>query len=299
VALLRQRLRRLARTELDLLFTGETGVGKEVYAQAVHRASGRRGPFVAVNCAALPEHLVESELFGYVRGAHSTAEQAKPGLVELAAGGTLFLDEIGEMPAAAQAKLLRFLQSRELVPLGATRARAIDLRVLAATHRAPAADEGEIGLRLDLLARLGPSAIRIPPLRDRLEDVGLLARQFLGGGARPFAPMAWASLFLRRWSGNVRALEKTMQFAAALANPDEPLEIEHLLAPPELTAPPPSTPQTRAARPTREDLVDLLTRHAGDVAQVARTLGRQRTLVWRWLRKEGVDPQGFRRPRPA
>ena len=131
-------LRRLASTDASLLFVGETGVGKEIYARAVHAASGRSGSFVAINCAALPAELVESELFGYARGAHSTATAAKPGLVELADGGTLLLDEIGEMTPRLQAKLFRFLQDRQVLPLGSTRTRRVDVRVVAATSNASA-----------------------------------------------------------------------------------------------------------------------------------------------------------------
>jgi pSer/pThr/pTyr-binding forkhead associated (FHA) protein len=129
------RLRRLSASEGELFIVGETGVGKEVYARAVHQKSGRKGRFMAINCAAIPRELVESELFGYRAGAHSTAHQAKPGLIEEAEGGTLFLDEIGEMSAEAQTKLLRFLQDRELTPLGATRPRRMDVRIIAATNR--------------------------------------------------------------------------------------------------------------------------------------------------------------------
>src|SRR5215213_4524876 len=176
LALVLGKLRRLAPAPVDLLITGETGVGKEVHAEAVHRASGRGGPFLAINCAAIPENLVESELFGYARGAHSTADRSKTGLLEQAEGGTLFLDEIGEMPMGAQTKLLRFLQNRELLSLGATRTRTLDVRVIAATHRAVSegdVDAGTAGLRLDLAARLGPEPLILPPLRDRPEDVGL------------------------------------------------------------------------------------------------------------------------------
>src|SRR5688572_7599069 len=129
------KLRRLAATDADLLFVGETGVGKEVYSRAVHAASGRKGPFVAINCAAIPAELVESELYGYARGAHSTATQAKAGLIEQAEGGTLLLDEIGDMRPALQGKIFRFLQDRLLLPLGATAPRPVDVRVLAATSK--------------------------------------------------------------------------------------------------------------------------------------------------------------------
>src|SRR5262249_51046424 len=154
---------RLAASANELLIVGETGVGKEVYARAVHRESGRKGRFVAINCAAIPRELVESELFGYRQGAHSTAHQAKPGLIEEAEGGTLFLDEIGEMSAEARTKLLRFLQDRELTPLGATRPRRIDVRVIAATNRTLSGGaEGNGPVRDDIVARLGAAPIHLP-----------------------------------------------------------------------------------------------------------------------------------------
>ena len=174
------RLRRLAASEGELFIVGETGVGKEVYARAVHEASKRKGKFVAINCAAIPRELVESELFGYRAGAHSTAHQAKAGLIEEAEGGTLFLDEIGEMTPEAQIKILRFLQDRELTPLGSTRPRRMDVRIIAATNRT-VVGPGKSGLRDDIVARLGAAPIHLPPLRNRIEDLGALIGHFLAG----------------------------------------------------------------------------------------------------------------------
>ncbi len=174
-ALICRRLRKLAEAGQEFLLTGETGAGKEIYANAIHRVSGRKGPFIPVNCAALPRELVESELFGYARGAHSQAAMAKPGIIEQAEGGTLFLDEIGEMAPELQTKLLRFTQDRMLSPIGGVRARHIDTRIIAATSRTTGLTEsGSGGLRADLAARLGAEPIRIPPLRDRIEDLGAL-----------------------------------------------------------------------------------------------------------------------------
>ncbi len=179
------KLRKLAESDSEVLLTGETGAGKEVYAHAMHEASGRKGRFVAVNCAAIPRELVESELFGYVRGAHSQALSPKTGIIEDAEGGTLFLDEIGDMAPELQTKLLRFTQDRLLIPVGGTRARRIDARILAATSRtAPPTQSGGSGLRADLAARLGAEAIRIPPLRERIEDLGALVSYMLGRGER-------------------------------------------------------------------------------------------------------------------
>jgi len=293
LATLARKLARLAPSDVDILFVGETGVGKEVHAEAVHRASGRKGSFVAINCAAIPDNLVESELFGYARGAHSTADRGKPGLLEQAEGGTLFLDEIGDMSPTAQTKLLRFLQSREVLTLGTTRPRQLDVRVVAATNR-PLEPDARTGLRYDLAARLGPEPLLLPPLRDRAEDVAILASHF----AKPpveFVPEAFHALFLHAWKGNVRELQKVVLLAQVLAGAGTPIGLEHLPAPLAMRVEPaPVKPAGRRKRPTREELATLLSRHGGDVAQLAREIGRQRTLVWRWLRENQLRPDDFR-----
>jgi transcriptional regulator with PAS, ATPase and Fis domain len=292
MALLMSKLRRLAPAGVDLLLTGETGVGKEVHAEAIHRAHGCRGPFAAINCAAIPDNLVESELFGYARGAHSTADRAKAGLIEQASGGTLFLDEIGEMPQAAQTKLLRFLQSREVQSLGAVRSRVVDVRVIAATHRGLAGD-GRTGLRYDLAARLGPEPLVVPPLRERVEDIGLLARQ-VGDGDLSMDPEAFLALFLYDWKGNVRELGKVLTVARVLAKDRQTIDCNDL--PLEIVARVAGQGRPlRRNRPAREELMGLLTTHKGDVARVAREIGRQRTLVWRWLRQDSLRVDDFRR----
>ena len=327
IARLTSRLRQLARSDVEILLGGETGVGKEVFANAIHRESGRTGSMVAINCAALPDSLIESELFGYARGAHSMAEQGKAGLLEQAANGTLFLDEIGEMPTGAQSKLLRFLQDRELLSLGATRRRKIDVRVIAASHRVVAPNDDFQGIRLDLAARLGSERFVIPPLRDRPEDIGLFASYFLRDKVRSFDIWAYQALFLHRWPGNVRELEKVLRNASILAGGrrqiglgDLPLDSSQDRSPEERAAHDnprtqgPSTPlpgwtanpaaktlpavaPTRPPvpeRPTPQLLATLLERHRGNVGHVARELGRQRTLVWRWLRIAGLDPARYR-----
>ena len=242
-----------------MLLTGETGAGKEIYANAIHRVSGRTGPFVAVNCAAMPRELVESELFGYARGAHSQAAMAKPGIIEQAEGGTLFLDEIGEMAPELQTKLLRFTQDRMLSPVGGVRARHIDTRIIAATSRTTAPTEsGSGGLRADLAARLGAEPIRIPPLRDRIEDLGALAAYLMGDKEKPFELAAFQSMCLYGWPGNVRELGKAMTGAEALARGAERIGFEHL---PTAIASVPrlrSSPGRRKYRkpPTAEELED-------------------------------------------
>jgi transcriptional regulator with PAS, ATPase and Fis domain len=295
-AMLVRKLSRLAPSHVDVLLSGETGVGKDVHAEVIHRASGRKGPFIPINCAAIPENLVESELFGYVRGAHSTADRGKSGLIEQAEGGTLFLDEIGEMSQTAQTKLLRFLQSREVLTLGTTRPRTLDVRVVAATNRSfdPDRPEGE-GVRYDLVARLGPEPLNLPPLREHPEDIGLLTT-FFAKDAVSFVPEAYQALFLHVWKGNVRELEKVVTLARVLAGGGAAIALEHL--PVQMAArveplPVKATVQRRQ-RPTRDELRTLLSRHGGNVAQLAREIGRQRTLVWRWLRENQLRPDDFR-----
>jgi transcriptional regulator with PAS, ATPase and Fis domain len=219
-----KRSTQVAATETTVLLSGESGTGKEVIARFIHRASGRRdGPFVALNCAALPEQLLESELFGYERGAFTGALQAKPGQIELASGGVLFLDEVTEMSLAAQAKFLRVLQEREFQHLGGTRTLKTNVRVIAATNRdlRRAVERGV--LREDLFYRLQVFDIRIPPLRDRRSDILLLSEAFLqeisASFGRPPAGLtrdAQEALVGHHWPGNVRELRNALERAAIL-----------------------------------------------------------------------------------
>jgi transcriptional regulator with PAS, ATPase and Fis domain len=294
------RLRRLARSGSEVLITGETGVGKEVYARAVHHSSGRKGRLVAINCAAIPAELAESELFGYARGAHSTASEAKAGLIQAADGGTLFLDEIGDMPPRLQAKLLRFLQDREVTPLGSTSTKKVDVQVVAATNNA--GTDGE--LRSDLAARLGSQAIRIPSLRDRIEDLGVLVHYFLSsGGTRPapeLEPAAFHALCHYGWPRNVRELQKVIGEAVAVAEGAPCLKLTHLpeivSAVMEPSARPDKTPgPSKRTSPTREELEEILRQNDGNVAQVARVMDRQWAVVWRWIVKYKIDPARYRK----
>jgi DNA-binding NtrC family response regulator len=228
LALTATKLRLLARSSAEILLVGETGAGKEVFASAVHAASGRTGKLVAINCAAIPKELVESELFGYEKGAHSTAQQRKGGLVEAANGGTLFLDEIGDMPIELQSKLLRFLQDKRFSPLGSTRVVEADVRVVAATSRTALVRGGHV--QEALLGRLGAQPIVLPPLRDRIEDVGRLAAHFLGlaGDERGFEPEAFHALLLHSWPLNVRELAKVVTEASVLSQGAPAIGLEHL-----------------------------------------------------------------------
>jgi transcriptional regulator with PAS, ATPase and Fis domain len=321
VAAMNARLRTLGATDRPILLSGETGTGKEVYARATHGLSGRPGPFLAVNCASLPHELLESELFGYKRGSHSQAVEDHPGVIRSAEGGTLFLDEIGEMAPALQAKLLRFLQDKSYLGLGALRARQADVRVIAATH------DPERSLRPDVLARFGAEPFRVPPLRERREDIGALGRHFLaatpqahGGAVQGFDKAAFVALFYYDWPRNVRELEAAVSEAALLAAargaawvgvPDLPARLQLALGTDAAEAPPlcsGGAPASTAAveapperrrlglrpPPARVEIVRLLRDCQGDVPAVARALDRRREQVWRWCRLLGLDPRDFR-----
>jgi len=227
---------RAQRSGATVLLTGETGTGKEVLARAIHGGSARRaGPFVALNCAAFPDTLLESELFGHAKGAFTGADRAKDGLMALADGGTLFLDEVAETSVPLQAKLLRAIQEREVRPVGGTRARRVDVRLIAATNRDLADEIAGGRFRADLYWRLAVFPIRVPPLRERREDVLALARHFLAQhGAREgkpgcrLSPGAEERLLLHAWPGNVRELENEMLRALALSEPYETIPAERL-----------------------------------------------------------------------
>ncbi|MDQ3333648.1 MAG: sigma 54-interacting transcriptional regulator [Myxococcota bacterium] len=224
-------LERLAASTLPVLITGETGVGKENAAYAVHHWSKRSGPFVAVNCAAIgPESLVESELFGHDKGAFTGASSAKAGLFESATGGTVFLDEVGELPLAIQAKLLRALETQKITRLGEQRERAIDVRLVAATNRTLELEVAEGRFRQDLYFRLGGATVILPPLRDRKTEIPMLAHEFLrqaaaraNRGTMQITPAAMQILLTHSWTGNVRELRNTIEYVVAAA-PDDVVE---------------------------------------------------------------------------
>jgi len=225
-----------AASGMNVLIQGETGTGKELVARAVHRTSARGdGPFVALNCAAVPEGLLESELFGYRRGAFSGALEDQAGLFRAASGGTIFLDEIGEMPLAMQAKLLRVIQEGELKPVGDTRTHKIDVRVISATNRQLENEIGNRTFREDLYYRLAAFTIRIPPLRERREDIALIATRLVEAAAarhkktiRGLQPELVELLSSARWPGNVRQLQNEIERAAAVAHEGEALGPHHL-----------------------------------------------------------------------
>jgi transcriptional regulator of acetoin/glycerol metabolism len=232
-----ERVARLVNSPISLLITGETGAGKEVFAKAVHASSERRArPFVAVNCAAIPEALIESELFGHLPGSFSgAAAKGKRGLVQEADGGTLFLDEIGDMPLALQARLLRVLSEREVLPVGATRAVPVNIRVIAATHAPLEALVRQGRFRDDLYYRLNGALVQLPPLRERT-DLSAMIDRMLGG--RTLTPSARARLLAHRWPGNLRELRNALDFATSVC-PQGPIGPEDL---PELAPPAPAMP---------------------------------------------------------
>ncbi len=217
-------IQRIADSNLSVLFVGETGVGKDVYAELLHSESPRsRGRWLRLNCAALPTSLFESELFGHERGAFTGAVAVKPGLLEEASGGTLFLDEIGEMPLETQTKLLRVLESQEVLRLGATKTRSIDVRVIAATNQNLTQALAEGRFRKDLFFRIAGFIVHLPPLRERLEDIEPLARFFLAQATRRAPPpelsreaIGW--LRSHSWPGNVRELRNAIERAAVLCD---------------------------------------------------------------------------------
>ena len=284
----------VAATDTTVLLTGESGTGKEVVARFIHRASPRqRGPFVGLNCAALPDQLLEAELFGYERGAFTGAQQSKPGQIEVAAGGVLFLDEIGSMTLAAQAKLLRVLQEREFSRLGSTRVQKANVRVIAATNRdlAKAMQRGEF--RDDLFYRLQVFEIRLPPLRERPDDILALSEAFLEEIGRAFgrppaglARDARDALLQRRWPGNARELRNALERAAILSESGL-ITSDHL--PPDLpiTA---NSSMTTTDLPTLEQqtIASVMREVKGNKAKAARRLGLSRTQLYLRLKKYGL-----------
>ena len=290
-----------AQSEAALLIRGESGTGKELLARAIHRASPRHAkPFVAINCGAIPAELLESELFGHVKGAFTGAVRDHPGLFLSAHGGTVFLDEIGDMPAPLQVKLLRVLQEGEVRPVGSTEMQAVDVRILSATHRNLDEAIGSGEFREDLYYRLNVVNLTLPPLRERREDIPLLTQHFLTmltekyrRRINGFAPDALEMLTAADWPGNIRQLRNVLEQCCALCTS-------------------PTIPATLVARALREKpaeiqslaeartafergyLITLLKLTRGQVSEVARLAGRNRTEVYRLLQRHGLTPALFK-----
>ncbi|WP_437680752.1 sigma 54-interacting transcriptional regulator [Sorangium sp. So ce131] len=294
------RLSLVARSTVPVLVEGETGTGKEVLARAIHALSGRTGELVAVNSAALPGELIEDELFGHRKGAFTGAASDSPGLVRASDRGTLFLDEIGDLPAQAQAVLLRVLQEREVRPVGSTRAFPVDLRVIAATHK-PLDHMVEDGkFRADLLNRLTGHRVELPPLRARREDLGLVLAALLRrldpelAGRLRIDPRAARALLQHRWDGNVRELEQAISSALVLARAKGELELDHLPSKVQAAQGGAAVARRSEDEARREELIGLLRQHEGNVASVARAMGKARMQIHRWLKRYGLDPESFR-----
>jgi len=298
------RIQRAARLGDTLVLTGESGSGKELAARLFHRASrGADGPFVAVNCATIPEALAERLLFGAQKGAYSGATADSEGYVQAAHGGTLFLDEIAELDLGVQAKLLRVLETREVIPLGSSRRRAVDLRIVCATHKNLRELVVARKFREDLYFRLGRAEVAVPPLRARAEEIPWLivdALAAVGGEAHPVKahPAFIEACVLRHWPGNVRELRAEVERAAqeAVAAERDVVEARDLaeLAGRELLDNSSSgtneTPKT-LAKTDDEAIAEALRRAAGNVTQAARDLGIHRNQLRRWIARKGVDPQ--------
>jgi len=290
---------RVAPTDATVLIHGESGTGKEVVAKALHHASRRAGArFVAINCGALPEALLESEIFGHVKGAFTGAGANKKGLYEEAHGGTLFLDEIGEMAPGLQVKLLRALQSGEVRPVGSTRAITVDARVVAATNRdlEPMIRQGSF--REDLFYRLNVIPIALPPLRERREDIPLLAEHFLArfgqrqGRVLRLSAGAMERLLRYAWPGNVRELENAMERTAILARSEtiEPGDLPpHVGAGLALGPAPGLAAEQTLAEAERAHIVQILERYGWNHTRAAEALGIGRTTLWRKLKEFEIE----------
>jgi transcriptional regulator with PAS, ATPase and Fis domain len=281
------------RSDVPVLVLGETGTGKELLARAIHASAGRGGRFVALNCGAMPDTLIATELFGVKRGAFSDAFADRPGLIRSADAGTLFLDEIGEMSPRAQIALLRVLQDRMVTPLGATSEHEVDVRFVAATHRDLSALVAQGTFREDLLARLGGMTITLPPLRERREDLGLVVANLLSVIGAPrdvtFAPEATAFLFARLWRKNIRELRHCL--AATVSIGVTEIQRSHLEGFGDALSS--SIDQARARQvSTADELQELLQRHNGNLSAVARSLETSRTQVARMITRFGLDRGG-------
>ncbi len=296
----------VAQSDASIFIKGDSGTGKELLAQAIHDASPRKDkPFVTINCAAIPEQLLESELFGYNKGAFTGAVRNHKGLIQEAVGGTLFLDEIGDMPIGLQAKLLRVLQERSVRVLGATQDVSVDIRVISATHRDIGAEVKEGRFREDLYYRLNVVSLEIPQLSQRREDIPLIANTFLsefaekyGKEQKTFSPGALELLMAAPLPGNVRQLRNIVEQAFALCTTqvipaslvqsslqDKPLEMPSL--------------KEAKARFEKDYILKLLKMTGGNVSQAARLAKRNRTEFYKLLHRHDLDPSSFKKSPPA
>jgi transcriptional regulator with GAF, ATPase, and Fis domain len=294
-----RRVQKVASTDISVLVTGETGTGKELIAREIHNRSARsKGPFVTINCGAIPENLLESELFGHVRGAFTGAVASKIGRFQAANGGTLFLDEIGEMPLPLQVKILRALQERAVTRVGDNNTEAIDIRVVAATNRDLEAEIKQGRFREDLFYRLNVVHLHLPPLRERGDDVIVLARYMVGryapeygGKVKGMTPNAMAAVKRHRWPGNIRELENRVKKAVVMAD-------KALLGPEDLDLSPddlpPILPLAEAKERFQRDYInEILALNQGNRTKTARDLGVDPRTIFRHLEKDdGAEGEG-------
>ena len=306
-----ETIQKVAETDLTVLVRGESGTGKELVAQALHQASPRKAaPFVAVNCAAISRELVESELFGHEKGAFTGADARRAGRFEAADGGTIFLDEIGDMAPETQAKVLRVLQERSLERVGGTQPIAVDVRVIAATHRDLEKDVREGRFREDLYYRLKVVEVEIPPLRERREDLPALVARFLAQlaerlGREPvrISPAALAALARHPWPGNVRELRNFVEQAAVLAAGDTIEESDIQLGRSvalDDTEPDPALPFSEAKREAvegfeRRYLLRALRAHDGNISRTAESIGMVRQSLQQKIRELGLRDEDWSR----
>jgi len=291
----------VAATDSNVYIEGESGTGKELIARCIHQTSPRKkGPFIAINCAAIPENLMESELFGYEKGAFTGADRNRDGLFTKAHGGSFFFDELAELSMPMQAKLLRVLESREYYPLGSNRKVSVDVRIIAASNRDLEKRMATGHFREDLYYRIRVIPVSLPPLRERKQDILPLARHFLsnfstasGKAVRDITPATAKKLMAADWPGNVRELGNAMEYAVAMASGE-------VITPDLIIGPMPDgkdeVPPYRDARDSFEKdyLTQLLELNHGNVSQAAKAAGKYRADLYVLLRKHGLDPTDFR-----
>jgi two-component system response regulator GlrR len=291
----------VAASDASVFLSGESGAGKELLARAIHRASRRReAPFVGVNCAAIPEQLLESELFGHVKGAFTGATRDYKGLFQAAEGGTLLLDEIGDMPLPLQVKLLRVLEERRVRPVGSSQSVPVDVRIISATHRDLNAARLEGQFRSDLFYRLNVVSLALPSLAERREDIPLLAAHFLkrvagkyGKEVNAFAPDATEALVAAPWPGNIRQLLNVVEQTVALATtPVIPLALVQNAIQDETRSF--DSFEDARKRFEREYLTQLLKITSGNVTHAARLAKRNRTEFYKLLQRHELEPQTFK-----
>ncbi len=297
-----RKIRLAAPTRMNVLITGESGTGKELVARAIHALSPRKGrPFLPLNCAAIPESLLESELFGHEKGAFTGATAARPGKLEGAEGGTLFLDEVGDVSLAIQAKLLRAIEQKEVLRVGSSQVVHVDVRILAATNQDLKARVAEKAFREDLFYRLNVFGIAVPPLRERREDIPKLCEHLLeqlgkesGLAPKRLSPPALKALLAYRWPGNVRQLRNALETATLVCRGDTiepgdlPAEVTQALVPPTSAEPIPLPPSRTLTEIERDAIREALAKTAGNKTQAARLLGIGLRTLHRKVKEYGI-----------